>query len=55
MESLIKQNTIQQQATQIPGRVARTILPTQITTGGIMMFILFAVIIAVWWVNQTEA
>jgi hypothetical protein len=54
MENLIKQNLTQQQATQVPNKVAKTILPTQITSGGAMIFILFAVIIAVWWVNQVE-
>jgi hypothetical protein len=55
MERLIKDNLTQQQATQAIEGVAKQIISEQITAWGVMIFLLFAVIVAVWWVNRTEA
>lgn len=51
METLIEENVTQKDAEQ----VAKTIFSEQTTVWGGIVFILFAVIIAVWWLNRSES
>lgn len=51
METIIEKNVTQQDARQ----VAKTLFTEQTTVWGGVIFIIFAVIIAVWWVNQAES
>jgi len=50
MEPLIEENVTQQDAEQ----VAKTIFSDQTAVWGSIVFILFSVIIAVWWLNRAE-